>query len=304
MPGVIGRIPAILERFRHAASAWLEELSALEKYHHEALEADQPVPFLYDGHSQRASYKSNPNPHPHPSPNPNPCPSSICNLPDHQARIDSALQKVVYQLNLLISNISWIRDDLHGDLQLIRSNYDLLSSQSTESMAQKRQLHTHCGAIDEMEVSDNYALSTPHQHVMSTASNASPFNTSNPSSPSSTITNTTTTSCGSIPETDCILSAQQKQSMQYTVAILQKFIDSNSAMVSCIQQNQSRLDKLWVDNHVNRLRHSSHLPPLHRLHSGWYRSVYICSPLRVYNSCAVRPLRSIYIFYIFFDFVS
>merc|ERR1719361_1438445 len=90
-------------------------------------------------------------------------------------------------------------------------------------------------------------------------SSMNPFSPSNYSIPSTHTATTTPTHS----TTENILNAQQKQSMQRTVSILQKFIESNRSMVDCIQKSQSHLDSLWVQNDTRHSHDHSH--QMHRL---------------------------------------
>ncbi len=212
----IGRIPNTLEKYRHALSGLLEEYEQRSQHSHAP--PSPPPSFLNpkgDDDIPAPSMLSS---------------SSDSPLPDHQSRIDDAHKKVRVELNLLVSNISWISDDLHGDLQLIRSNINLMSSHSLNPKGHSHRLP---------------ALANIREQPPPTASTTvSPFPSTAPSD-------------GNAP----VLDPQQTKSMQHTVSILQAFIENNSAMVDYIQLNQQRLDALWVVSNIPS-------GPLHQLHSG------------------------------------
>jgi hypothetical protein len=240
----VGRIPSTLEKYRHALSAYLEDVTQLN--------CKSSSSFLYFDEKTNHQYGSNDEllfnqPHTQWN-NSTDNTKSLTPIPDTETRINASYNTVKKQLDLLSSYFSLIHEDLHGDLLLLRTNLNLLPSNTLHIFAQQNtnnsppSLHSNSNHITDDEENygseqsktnySHHSLSTP---TPTTSSDVDEFNLDN------------------------ILNTKQTQSIQYIVSILQKFIKYNAILVEYIQQNKSKIDSFWVQNNI--LNH----PQIHKL---------------------------------------
>ena len=126
----IGRIPATLEKYRRALSAYLEEIDQVD-----SLDPDHKMAPLH-------------------SP-----------IVDPKTRINRAHSKVHHELSLLSSNFSWISDDLHGDLQLLRSNEKLLHCSTSYLASQRTNATKHSYTVKDGDSDSHNSLNLDSQQT-------------------------------------------------------------------------------------------------------------------------------------------
>lgn len=300
----VGRIPSTLEKYRHALSAYLEDITQLNfkssnsfLYFYDESKTNTNTQYLSD-ESTFNLYKK----HHNLDSNQSEKGQSMTPIPDTETRINLSYNTVKKQLDLLSSYFSLIHDDLHGDLLLLRTNLNLLPS-NTLHIAQRNKsnnnlntnnngnntnssLHTinndpiHPSLSereeDEEDIDDdmeeskttNYDTSSSQTSIMTIQSRRSRVSNSI-SPPRSTSVTQSTVSVSSASDVDefnldNILNTKQTQSIQYIVSILQKFIKYNAILVEHIHQNKGKIDSFWVQNNI-----SNH-PQIHKLNLGMF----------------------------------
>jgi len=238
----VGRIPSTLEKYRHALSAYLEDVTQLNS---------KSPHFLYFGDEEKKSHHNH-NTHSFGDES-----NSNTPIPDTESRINASYTTVKKQLDLLSSYFSLIHDDLHGDLLLLRTNLNLLPS-NTLHIAQRNNQNTNTNNASAAVL----ASSSLHLNADSQSEDDDDDESkSNYDSNASTTPPTSSTISSDVDEfnLDNILNTKQTQSIQYIVSILQKFIKYNAILVEYIQQNKAKISSFWVQNNV--LNH----PQAHKL---------------------------------------
>lgn len=247
----VGRIPSTLEKYRHALSAYLEDITQSHSQ-----KGTSSYSFLYFDEKSDESLTFSPKSTKSNCVTPNA-------IPDTETRINSSYDTVKKQLDLLSSYFSLIHEDLHGDLLLLRTNLNLLPSNTLHIARQnKSSLHTEVKEDEEMIPVDTPHLSDSNYSHSKSQSVSSP-------SPRGNIVpdDDDEQSDNSLLAMDNILNTKQTQSIQYIVSILQKFIKYNSILVEYIQQNKAKIDSFWIQNNI--MNH----PQIHKLNLGM-RSLY------------------------------
>lgn len=252
----VGRIPSTLEKYRHALSAYLEDVTQLNSQ-----KGLTSYSFLY--------FDEKTDELPHKSPKNGSSTKCATPIPDTETRINSSYDTVKKQLDLLSSYFSLIHEDLHGDLLLLRTNLNLLPSNTLHIAQQNNNhsslhpssLHTTNSDQDDEDLTSGHLSDSNYSHSMHSAS-----------PPTSTAAASDDEDSDESLAMDNILNTKQTQSIQCIVSILQKFIKYNSILVEYIQQNKSKIDSFWVHNHV--INH----PQIHKLNLGLFTFVNLYNP--------------------------
>eukprot|EP01084_Bolivina_argentea_P007130 13423_1 len=219
----VGRIPSTLEKYRHALSAYLEDITQLNF---------KSSSFLYFGDSSSTLY---------PSSTSSDESLNKCNtpIPDTKTRINHSYNTVKKQLDLLSSYFSLIHDDLHGDLLLLRTNLSLLPSTTTTN------------TTPSPLPSSSSSSPAPSSSSLRNNNDIKMSDDDNDSSSESKISEYAKQEQCNL---DTILNTKQTQSIQQIVSILQKFIKYNSILVEYIQQNKNKISTFWVQNEMENLQ--------------------------------------------------
>jgi len=267
----VGRIPSTLEKYRHALSAYLDDITLLNCKSHPSstflYRLDDSSLAAADGNAMRGAP-----------------------IPDTETRILSSYSTVKKQLDLLSSYFSLIHDDLHGDLLLLRTNLNLLPS-NTQHLAQQNNqqkqethanLHSQTHAMAASASTSTPSPSTPTTSLHSFDLRSSPArarqqrsSTQNASLNSPSISNSSSNSSLTLHSPSSksaagmdrhlnadLLNTRQTQSIQRVVSVLQKFIKHNAMLVEYIQHSREHVGSFWVHNDCEAKRR---LGQLHKL---------------------------------------
>eukprot|EP01083_Nonionella_stella_P043509 117398_1 len=234
----VGRIPSTLEKYRHALSAYLEDVTQLN------MKSSNSYSFIYG--DEKTDHIDKPNGKDKATN------KSLTPIPDTETRINSSYNTVKKQLDLLSSYFSLIHDDLHGDLLLLRTNLNLLPS-NTLHIAQQNNAHSTPSLHIISDVDDDDDIDETTHSLSDTKTNEEHDDAEDQSQ----LCSVSNSQCSSphpsstpshLHADDAILNTKQTQSIQCIVSILQKFIKHNAILVEYIQQNKSKIDSFWIEN--------------------------------------------------------
>jgi len=171
-------------------------------------------------------------------------------IPDTQSRIHASYTTVKKQLDLLSSYFSLIHDDLHGDLLLLRTNLNLLPSNTLHIAHKNRNHHNNHNHNTETLHSDDdcSSLSDMHQQLIVGVVGDEDEDEDGGDAKSDFDDDDDDAMLAPTSNLDNILNPRQTQSIQHIVAILQKFVQYNAILVEHIEQNRDKIDSMWVPN--------------------------------------------------------